>query len=1039
MDARHIERSRVSPSFLHSNSTNHIWVFSAIAELIDNAYDPDVNAKGLWIDKEELGLSKKTCLTITDNGSGLAPDKLLKMLSFGFCEKHVYEGKSQHQPIGHYGNGFKSGSMRIAKDVLVFTRHLKEMSVGMLSQNYLNQIKAETVVIPMVTWNILNKKRSNSTETVSNLREITKYSLFNSEERLLKEFELLAEHKTGTRLILYNLVVNNIGQLELDFESDPTDILNPQTLEIDTTSVYRPIQEAKSKYETSLKEYCSILFLKPRMKIFLRGNKVKTKLMTRSLSQTLYDTYNPQWLDKPIKITYGFNCSEGGYEDYGIMMYHKNRLIKAFKKVGYQKQANDLGVGVVGVVEVNFLQPIHNKQDFEQNERYNTFITALATKTNDYWNEKMNQSTSASQGALPDWLWAQCDNCLKWRRLPDGINRQLPDKWYCYMNADASHNRCDIDEEPENEDESIRPNQKTFKEVQKRKSKVEEELAKEALKAREEKLQEMYTAVVSSQDTEKRERELLQKKLEETERKLALADKKLEEADLKLPINLIPELPMVVNKTTASNSPAEKSTPSSKGHSEANKRKVGEISTEIISKRICKSKNEPNSTDKVLAEIDEALEGCSSTPNKKGNAPSLSAEVLRLKTELQRTEAKLKDTYITLENTNKKLEDSEQKLVQQELSLKSFENKMKYSETKLQTAEDSLRMSETIAKNRELEFADAQKKFEYSEKHLGHIQTTLKTTQTSLQDKESQLKLSEKELEQTQALLRDKQTTLQTTQTSLQDKVKRLKISEKQLEQTQTMLRDNQTTLLTTQKSLQDKESQLKLSEKKLEQTQTLLRDNQTTLQITQTSLQDKESQLKLSEKKLEQTQMMLRNNQTALQTTQTSLQDKESQLKLSEKKLEQTQALLRDKQTTLQITQTSLKDKESRLNLSEKKLEQTQTMVRDNQTALQTTQTLLKDKESRLKLSEKNLEETQTLLRNNQTTLQTTQNKLHNVEKNLGDEKHNLESTETRLQGLQTNIYRLLSILVPDVELGEVSDVDNIVIDMIDVNQEIE
>ncbi|ESO87312.1 hypothetical protein LOTGIDRAFT_107313, partial [Lottia gigantea] len=428
----------VSPAFLHANSTSHTWAFSAIAEIIDNAYDPDVNASELWIDKIEA--NNKTCLTFTDNGAGMDPDKLIKMLSFGFCEKSVYESKSGHKPIGHYGNGFKSGSMRIANDVLVFTRHLRTQSVGMLSQTFLDRTKAETVVVPLVTWSNKDRKREDNEETI-NIRAITTFSDFKTEDRLLAELKELEKLQTGTRIILYNLKSDKTGKLELDFESNPTDILNPQTLAIDTTSVYRPVQEAIARYQVSLREYCSILFLKPRMKIFLRGLKVKTKLICKSLSQTEIDRYKPHWLDKPLKITYGFTCNKDNVDEYGIMMYHRNRLIKAYEKVGYQKQPNDLGVGVVGIVEVNFLQPIHNKQDFNKDERYNTFMAALSLKTNEYWNEKKNGTnrTVNSEGMISDWLWAQCDNCLKWRRLPDGISRSLPDKWFCYMNPDASH------------------------------------------------------------------------------------------------------------------------------------------------------------------------------------------------------------------------------------------------------------------------------------------------------------------------------------------------------------------------------------------------------------------------------------------------------------------------------------------------------------------------------------------------------------------------------------------------------------------------
>ena len=43
-------------------------------------------------------------------------------------------------------------------------------------------------------------------------------------------------------------------------------------------------------------------------------------------------------------------------------------------------QANDQGVGVVGVVETDFLNPIHNKQDFERTDKYRYhFITACSS------------------------------------------------------------------------------------------------------------------------------------------------------------------------------------------------------------------------------------------------------------------------------------------------------------------------------------------------------------------------------------------------------------------------------------------------------------------------------------------------------------------------------------------------------------------------------------------------------------------------------------------------------------------------------------
>ena len=52
---------------------------------LDNAYDPDVNATQLTIDVEDIGGLK--CLTFVDNGAGVSPHTLHKMLSFGFCDK----------------------------------------------------------------------------------------------------------------------------------------------------------------------------------------------------------------------------------------------------------------------------------------------------------------------------------------------------------------------------------------------------------------------------------------------------------------------------------------------------------------------------------------------------------------------------------------------------------------------------------------------------------------------------------------------------------------------------------------------------------------------------------------------------------------------------------------------------------------------------------------------------------------------------------------------------------------------------------------
>ncbi|CAG5121804.1 unnamed protein product, partial [Candidula unifasciata] len=211
---------------------------------------------------------------------------------------------------------------------------------------------------------------------------------------------------------------------------------------------------------------------------------------------------------RPVKIIFGFACDSQRPEesDYGMMLYHRNRLIKAFEKVGYQRQPNDLGVGVVGVAQVDFLQPIHNKQDFNKDEKFNSVMSAFANKLNDYWNEKKGSNSSAQPSVRnqPDWLWAQCEHCLKWRRLLDEVDpRSLPEQWFCRMNKDATHNRCDVPEEPEDEDLAVKPTyEKTFKKKQEERKKLqqlerekEENMKRRKIMEKEQELQEKEAAL----------------------------------------------------------------------------------------------------------------------------------------------------------------------------------------------------------------------------------------------------------------------------------------------------------------------------------------------------------------------------------------------------------------------------------------------------------------------------------------------------------------------------------------------------------------
>lgn len=521
-----IRLSSLCPKFLHANSTSHTWPFSAIAELIDNAYDPDVNAKQMWIDQTVI--KGNVCLTFTDNGNGMNADKLHKMLSFGFSDKVTVNG---HVPVGLYGNGFKSGSMRLGKDAIVFTKNGETMNVGLLSQSYLEAISAEHVVVPIVTYTY-QRKIICTPESQASFKAILKYSLFSTEKDLLAELDAILGKK-GTRIIIWNIRKTKDGKSEFDFNTDKYDVRIPDDAfdENNGKKGYARLERlgyTVPESDYSLRAYCSILYLKPRMQIVLRGQKVKAQFISKSLAHIECDVYKPTFYNKNIRITFGFNWKNK--EHYGIMLYHKNRLIKAYEKVGCQLKANNMGIGVIGVIECNFLKPTHNKQDFDYTKEYRLTIAALGQKLNDYWNEmKVKRNQEDPQNLIPvedvqkrpDQNWVQCDACLKWRKLPDGIiPEKLPEKWFCYMNPDPQFRSCNVPEEPEDVDDVFPTYEKTYKKLEqkdreKKMKALEQERKQMDSSSENAELQRFISEITQEAKTIRKERDVLRKKLKE--------------------------------------------------------------------------------------------------------------------------------------------------------------------------------------------------------------------------------------------------------------------------------------------------------------------------------------------------------------------------------------------------------------------------------------------------------------------------------------------------------------------------------------------
>ncbi|KNA15292.1 hypothetical protein SOVF_099590 [Spinacia oleracea] len=383
----------VHPKFLHSNATSHKWAFGAIAELLDNAIDEIQNgASFVIVDKVSNPRDGTPALLTQDDGGGMDPEAMRRCMSFGFSDK-----KSK-LAIGRYGNGFKTSTMRLGADVIVFTRHFNKrtltQSIGLLSYTYLSRTGSDRIVVPMVDY-----EYNMSTDTFnplyrygeehfqSNLSIILQWSPYQTEATLMKQFDDIGPH--GTKVIIFNLWFTDDGTLEFDFESDPKDIRlrNSENSKKINSRMLISEDHIGNQYRFSLSMYLSILYLRipQSFSIILRGNVVEHHSIAHGLKYPEFIMYRPLTggTKEEVLTTIGFLKEAPDVNLHGFNVYHKNRLILPFWHV--VSYLDSRGRGVVGVLEANFIEPTHNKQDFERTSLFQKLETRLKEMTWEYW------------------------------------------------------------------------------------------------------------------------------------------------------------------------------------------------------------------------------------------------------------------------------------------------------------------------------------------------------------------------------------------------------------------------------------------------------------------------------------------------------------------------------------------------------------------------------------------------------------------------------------------------------------------------------
>ncbi|KAM6945125.1 ATPase MORC2 isoform 2-T2 [Lycodopsis pacificus] len=260
-----LSRAQLTFEYLHTNSTTHEFLFGALAELVDNSRDASATRIDIYTEKRpELRGGYMLCFL--DDGIGMDPNESTHVIQFGKSNKRSPESTQ----IGQYGNGLKSGSMRIGKDFILFTKKDNTLTCLFMSRTFHEEEGLDEVIVPLPSWDLRTREplTSDPEKYAIETELIFKYSPFKNERQLMEQFNKI-ESSSGTLVVVYNLKLMDTREPELDVDTDHQDILMAGT----------PVEGVKPE-KRSFRAYAAVLYIDPRMRIFIQGHKVRTKRLS---------------------------------------------------------------------------------------------------------------------------------------------------------------------------------------------------------------------------------------------------------------------------------------------------------------------------------------------------------------------------------------------------------------------------------------------------------------------------------------------------------------------------------------------------------------------------------------------------------------------------------------------------------------------------------------------------------------------------------------------------------------------------------------
>ncbi|CAF0859329.1 unnamed protein product [Rotaria sordida] len=286
-----LNKAQLSFEYLHTNSTTHTFLFGALAELVDNSRDAGARNLDIYTCKDP-SLRGGFYLAFLDDGCGMHYDDVFNVIVFGKSAKRHAPDSNQ---IGQYGNGLKSGAMRIANDFILFTKKDNIGTCLFLSRSFHQEEHISQVICPMPCFDLRTQQpiqntdyqQLNGTRTYTfdkakhevEMRLIKKYSPFKTIDDLFKQFNLITS-SSGTLIVLYNVKLSDTGEPELDIKTDPYDMLIDSK---NRRNLFDDDDENIPFEYRSLRAYVSILYYEPRMRIAIQRRRVITKRLPHTL------------------------------------------------------------------------------------------------------------------------------------------------------------------------------------------------------------------------------------------------------------------------------------------------------------------------------------------------------------------------------------------------------------------------------------------------------------------------------------------------------------------------------------------------------------------------------------------------------------------------------------------------------------------------------------------------------------------------------------------------------------------------------------